>query len=78
MGDLEQNAKIILQTVADRDMDGYLLAKKTGLPLDDLEPAVRMLTAKGLLNVKGEITGSRLFEAWFQATPGALRQAQML
>jgi hypothetical protein len=78
MGDLEQDAKIVLQAVADRDMDGYLLTKKTGLDVDSLEKAVRLLTAKGLLNVKGDITGQRLLESWFQAVPGALRQAQLL
>jgi hypothetical protein len=76
MGDLEQDAKLVLQTVADRDMDGYLLVKKTGLDVDSLANAVRLLKSKGLVNVKGEIDASRILESWFQATPDALRRAQ--
>jgi hypothetical protein len=78
MGDVEQDAKIVLQTVIDRDMDGYLLSKKTGLEAESLEKAVRLLKAKGLLNVKGDLAASRILESWFQATPAALRREQLL
>ncbi len=76
--DPEEDAKLVLRVVAEQDMDGYLLARKTGLDLDSLEKALRLLTSKGLLNVKGDIAGSRIFESWFQAAPGALRRAQLL
>jgi hypothetical protein len=70
---LDENAKLVLRTVAERDMDGYTLARQTKLQPDALEKAVNDLAASELLRVKGERTGPRLFEAWFQAMPGAMR-----
>jgi len=75
MSNPEEDARIILRVVAERDMDGYLLAKKTGLDVPALEQALRLLTVRGLLNVKGSIAGPRLLESWFQAAPGAVRRA---
>lgn len=70
---LGENAKLVLRAVTERDMDGYTLARQTRLNEAALEEAVRELTANELLRVKGEATGSRLLEAWFQAAPGAKR-----
>lgn len=70
---LDENAKLVLRTVAERDMDGYTLARHTKLPPQELEKAVNDLASSDLLRVKGERTGPRLFEAWFQAVPGAMR-----
>ena len=70
---LDENAKLVLRTVAERDMDGFTLARHTRLELPMLEKAVRELASLDLLRVKGEAAGERLFEAWFQAVPGAMR-----
>lgn len=71
--ELDENAKLVLRTVVERDMDGYTLARHTKLEPEELEKAVRLLTASDLLRVKGEHAGPRLLEAWFQAVPGAMR-----
>jgi hypothetical protein len=70
---LDENAMLVLRTVAERDMDGYTLARQTKLQQDALEKAVNDLEASELLRIKGERTGPRFFEAWFQAVPGAMR-----
>jgi hypothetical protein len=70
---LGDDAKRVLRAVAERDMDGYTLARQTKLDQAQLEAAVRELTSNELLRVKGEATGDRLLEAWFQAAPGAMR-----
>jgi hypothetical protein len=70
---LDENAKLILRTVAERDMDGYTLARHTRLDLPEIEKAVRDLAPSGLLKVKGAPSGPRLLESWFQAAPGAIR-----
>jgi hypothetical protein len=67
-----EQAKLVLQLVAERDMDGYTLASKSGLSITDLEAAVRLLVSHGLLTVKGDTSGPRLMESWFQAPSGAL------
>ena len=68
-----EQAALVLQLVAQRDMDGYTLAAKSGLKLSELEAAVRLLLAKGLLRVKGDTGGPRLMDSWFQAPSGALQ-----
>jgi hypothetical protein len=78
MPDLDENTKLVLRAVADRDMDGYSLAKVTQLNADELEKAVRTLASSGLLRVRGEMGGPRLLESWFQAVPGALQLAALL
>jgi hypothetical protein len=70
---LGDDARRVLRAVVERDMDGYTLARQTRLDEAQLEAAVRELTSNDLLRVKGEATGDRLFEAWFQAAPGAMR-----
>lgn len=70
---LDDDAILVLRTVAERDMDGFTLARHTRLELPVLEKAVRDLASVDLLRVKGEAAGERLFEAWFQAVPGAMR-----
>jgi hypothetical protein len=70
---ITEQAKIVLQLVAERDMDGYTLALKSGLNQGDLEVAVRFLISNGLLRVKGETSGPKLMESWFQAPSGVLR-----
>lgn len=71
--DLDDNAKLVLRTIVDRDMDGYMLAKQTGLKTEDLEKAVDVLSASELLRVKGAHRGPLFLESWFQAAPGAKR-----
>lgn len=78
MPDLDENAKLVLRVIADQDMDGYSLARKTGLDEDAMEKAVRALASSGLLRVRGEMAGPRMLESWFQAIPGAVRLAQLL
>jgi hypothetical protein len=68
----DEQANLVLRLVAERDMDGYTLASKSGLNVSDMEAAVRLLVSRGLLRVKGDVTGSRLMDSWFQAAPGAL------
>jgi hypothetical protein len=70
---LDDNAKLVLRTVANRDMDGYTLARRTKLDPAVLEKAVNDLAESDLLRIKGEPVGDRLLEAWFQAVPGAMR-----
>ncbi|HEV2805296.1 MAG TPA: hypothetical protein VGW57_10245 [Chthoniobacterales bacterium] len=70
---LDDNARLVLRTVAERDMDGYTLARRTKLERDVLEKAVQDLQTSQLLRVKGEPVGPGLLEAWFQAVPGAMR-----
>jgi hypothetical protein len=70
---LDDNARLVLQTVVERDMDGYTLAHETRLNPSDLEKAVRLLRSNQLLRIKGEPVGEGLFEAWFQAVPEARR-----
>lgn len=70
---LDDNARLVLRTVIERDMDGYTLARQTQLGLPDLEKAVGLLQSNELLRVKGEAMGERLLEAWFQAAPEARR-----
>lgn len=77
-GNPEEDAKLVLRVVAERDMDGYLLSKMTGLKGAPLENAVRLLSSRGLLKVKGEIAGPRMLESWFQAAPDAVRRLQFL
>lgn len=71
--ELDNNAKLVLRTVAKRDMDGFMLARHTGLELPALQKAVNDLAESELLRIKGEPVGPRLLEAWFQAVPGAMR-----
>jgi hypothetical protein len=70
---LDENAILVLRTVAERDMDGYTLARRTKLEPNALEKAVNDLASSELLRIKGEPVGQRLLEAWFQAVPGAMR-----
>jgi hypothetical protein len=65
----EENARLVIHFVQERDMDGYTLMSKSGLSLDALQGAVRYLLAMGRLRVKGETQGPRLAESWFQAIP---------
>ena len=68
---LDDNAKLVLRTIVEQDMDGYTLARQTGLKTEDLEKAVDVLSASDLLRVKGDQRGPRFLESWFQAVPGA-------
>jgi hypothetical protein len=75
---LDDDAILVLRTVAERDMDGYTLARRTKLAPDALEKAVNALAGSELLRIKGEPVGPRLLEAWFQAVPGAMRLVSTL
>jgi len=74
MSQLDDDAKMVLRIVAERDMDGYLLKSKTGLSSDAIEKAVGVLVSNGLIRVKGVMAGPQILESWFQAAPGAMRE----
>ncbi len=70
---LNDDSKLVLRVLAERDMDGYTLMSKSGLDLARLEAAVRQLVPPGLLNVKGDVAGERMLKSYFMAPPNVMR-----
>ncbi len=76
---LNPEERLVLQLIAERDMDGYTLRAKAGLTDDkQLQQAIKLLSQSGLINVKGETYGEGFLKAWYQASPQAAFLLQRL
>ena len=73
---LPEKSLLVLRTVAEGDMDGFSLASKTGLEIDDLRAAIFKLRELGYLRVEGLDAG--ILRAWYQAVPGALNMLKRM